>query len=106
MTLRERVRSVDFGVPDVPCQYRRYGKGANTGWAPLARSVDRPSADRDCQRDLAGDPISHGATGKGNDHVRFELGAYALKPASSVIAPWRRMGSPSTREADGLLHAR
>lgn len=35
------------------------------------------------------DAISHGATGKGNDQVRFELGAYALKPDIQVIAPWR-----------------
>lgn len=35
------------------------------------------------------DAISHGATGKGNDQVRFELGAYALKPGVRVIAPWR-----------------
>jgi argininosuccinate synthase len=35
------------------------------------------------------DAISHGATGKGNDQVRFELGAYALKPDVKIIAPWR-----------------
>ncbi len=35
------------------------------------------------------DAIAHGATGKGNDQVRFELGAYALKPDVQVIAPWR-----------------
>jgi argininosuccinate synthase len=35
------------------------------------------------------DAISHGATGKGNDQVRFELGAYALLPGIQVIAPWR-----------------
>ncbi len=35
------------------------------------------------------DAISHGATGKGNDQVRFELGAYALRPDIHVIAPWR-----------------
>ncbi|NJN48382.1 MAG: argininosuccinate synthase, partial [Candidatus Competibacteraceae bacterium] len=35
------------------------------------------------------DAISHGATGKGNDQVRFELGAYALNPQIKVIAPWR-----------------
>ncbi|MBC6904673.1 argininosuccinate synthase [Saccharophagus sp. K07] len=35
------------------------------------------------------DAISHGATGKGNDQVRFEIGAYALKPGIKVIAPWR-----------------
>ncbi|MBI1733508.1 MAG: argininosuccinate synthase [Gammaproteobacteria bacterium] len=35
------------------------------------------------------DAVAHGATGKGNDQVRFELGAYALKPDIKVIAPWR-----------------
>ncbi|MFA6041063.1 MAG: argininosuccinate synthase [Methylophilus sp.] len=35
------------------------------------------------------DAISHGATGKGNDQVRFELGAYALNPSIQIIAPWR-----------------
>src|SRR2546430_8809940 len=35
------------------------------------------------------DAISHGATGKGNDQVRFELGAYALMPDVKIIAPWR-----------------
>ncbi|MFT5610243.1 MAG: argininosuccinate synthase [Arenicella sp.] len=35
------------------------------------------------------DAISHGATGKGNDQVRFELGAYALRPDIQIIAPWR-----------------
>ncbi|MBK8161588.1 MAG: argininosuccinate synthase [Gammaproteobacteria bacterium] len=40
--------------------------------------------------DITGaDAISHGATGKGNDQVRFELGAYALKPGVRIIAPWR-----------------
>ena len=37
------------------------------------------------------DAISHGATGKGNDQVRFELGAYALNPDIKVIAPWREL---------------
>lgn len=36
------------------------------------------------------DAISHGATGKGNDQVRFELGAYALNPNIQIIAPWRK----------------
>src|SRR5438270_7189477 len=35
------------------------------------------------------DAIAHGATGKGNDQVRFELGAYALMPDVKIIAPWR-----------------
>ena len=40
-------------------------------------------------RKTKADAISHGATGKGNDQVRFELGAYALMPNVKVIAPWR-----------------
>ncbi len=40
-------------------------------------------------RETGADAISHGATGKGNDQVRFELGAYALEPDIRVIAPWR-----------------
>src|SRR5690606_34671086 len=39
--------------------------------------------------EVGADAISHGATGKGNDQVRLELGAYALKPGIKVIAPWR-----------------
>ena len=40
-------------------------------------------------RERGADAIAHGATGKGNDQVRFELGAYALMPNVKVIAPWR-----------------
>ena len=40
-------------------------------------------------KETGADSISHGATGKGNDQVRFELGAYALSPSVKVIAPWR-----------------
>src|ERR1700716_1437000 len=40
-------------------------------------------------RETDADAISHGATGKGNDQVRFELGAYALMPNVKIIAPWR-----------------
>jgi len=40
-------------------------------------------------RKTKADAISHGATGKGNDQVRFELGAYALMPEVKIIAPWR-----------------
>ena len=39
--------------------------------------------------ELGSNAIAHGCTGKGNDQVRFELGAYALKPGIKVIAPWR-----------------
>ncbi len=40
-------------------------------------------------RDVGADAVCHGATGKGNDQVRFELGYYALNPSIRVIAPWR-----------------
>jgi argininosuccinate synthase len=40
-------------------------------------------------RETGADAVSHGATGKGNDQVRFELGAYALNPDIRIIAPWR-----------------
>ncbi len=44
------------------------------------------------------DAVSHGATGKGNDQVRFELGFYALKPDVRVIAPWREWGMVSRED--------
>jgi argininosuccinate synthase len=47
------------------------------------------------------DAISHGATGKGNDQVRFELGAYALKPDIKVIAPWREWDLNSRTKVRG-----
>ncbi len=52
------------------------------------------------------DAISHGATGKGNDQVRFELGAYALAPEITVIAPWREweLGGRETLMAYAEAH--
>lgn len=44
------------------------------------------------------DAVSHGATGKGNDQVRFELGFYALKPDVKVISPWREWGLVSRED--------
>jgi argininosuccinate synthase len=58
----------------------------------LGTSIARPLiAQRlvEIARQTGADAISHGATGKGNDQVRFELGAYALNPHIKVIAPWR-----------------
>jgi argininosuccinate synthase len=58
----------------------------------LGTSIARPLIAK-AQIDVAvkerADAVSHGATGKGNDQVRFELTYYALKPAIKVIAPWR-----------------
>ena len=58
----------------------------------LGTSIARPLIARrlvEIANQTGADAISHGATGKGNDQVRFELGAYALKPDVHVIAPWR-----------------
>lgn len=58
----------------------------------LGTSIARPLIARrlvEIARSTGADAISHGATGKGNDQVRFELGAYALSPDIHVIAPWR-----------------
>jgi argininosuccinate synthase len=58
----------------------------------LGTSIARPLiAQRlvEIASETGADAIAHGATGKGNDQVRFELGAYALKPGIQVIAPWR-----------------
>ncbi|MEM8500378.1 MAG: argininosuccinate synthase [Pseudomonadota bacterium] len=58
----------------------------------LGTSIARPLIAKrlvEIAAETSADAISHGATGKGNDQVRFELGAYALSPGIKVIAPWR-----------------
>jgi len=58
----------------------------------LGTSIARPLISKrliEIANETGADAIAHGATGKGNDQVRFELGAYALKPGVKVIAPWR-----------------
>jgi argininosuccinate synthase len=58
----------------------------------LGTSIARPLIAKrqiEIARLVGADAVSHGATGKGNDQVRFELGYYALKPDIKVIAPWR-----------------
>jgi argininosuccinate synthase len=58
----------------------------------LGTSIARPLIAKhlvEIARKTGADAISHGATGKGNDQVRFELGAYALMPEVRIIAPWR-----------------
>ena len=58
----------------------------------LGTSIARPLIAKrlvEVARKTGADAISHGATGKGNDQVRFELGAYALMPEVRIIAPWR-----------------
>ena len=58
----------------------------------LGTSIARPLIAKrlvEIARETGADAIAHGATGKGNDQVRFELGAYALEPEIKIIAPWR-----------------
>ncbi|MCH2438634.1 MAG: argininosuccinate synthase [Acidimicrobiales bacterium] len=58
----------------------------------LGTSIARPIIAKrlvEIADETGADAISHGATGKGNDQVRFELGAYALRPDIRIIAPWR-----------------
>jgi argininosuccinate synthase len=58
----------------------------------LGTSIARPLIAKrqiEIARAVGADTVSHGATGKGNDQVRFELGYYALEPGIKVIAPWR-----------------
>jgi len=68
---------------------------ANTlyeGMYLLGTSIARPLIAKrqiEIAEEVGADAVSHGATGKGNDQVRFELGYYALKPDIRVIAPWR-----------------
>lgn len=62
------------------------------GYYLMGTSLARPVIAKGLVRaaeEHGADAISHGATGKGNDQVRFELSAYALKPDIAVIAPWR-----------------
>ncbi|MDX9766729.1 MAG: argininosuccinate synthase [Ectothiorhodospiraceae bacterium] len=76
----------------------------------LGTSIARPLIAKrliEIANETGADAISHGATGKGNDQVRFELGAYALKPGVKVIAPWREwdLTSRETLMAYAAKHA-
>ncbi|MEO6339967.1 MAG: argininosuccinate synthase domain-containing protein, partial [Caulobacteraceae bacterium] len=67
----------------------------------LGTSIARPLIAKrqiEIAHKVGADAVSHGATGKGNDQVRFELGYYGLDPEINVIAPWREWSFPS-REA-------
>ncbi|HSH41751.1 MAG TPA: argininosuccinate synthase [Arenicellales bacterium] len=88
----------------------------------LGTSIARPLISKrlvEIAHGTGADAIAHGATGKGNDQVRFELGAYALDPNIKVIAPWREWdlnsrqklmdyarnhGIPVESKADGTSH--
>ncbi len=99
-----RLRAESFGIKDIYIEDLREEFAreyvfpmfrANTvyeGEYLLGTSIARPLISKHLIRiaeETGADAISHGATGKGNDQVRFELGAYALNPDIRVIAPWR-----------------
>ncbi|PSJ18002.1 argininosuccinate synthase [Nitrosomonas supralitoralis] len=70
----------------------------------LGTSIARPLIAKrqiEIAKETGADAVSHGATGKGNDQVRFELGYYALQPDIHVIAPWREWNLTSREK---LLH--
>jgi len=72
----------------------------------LGTSIARPLIAKrlvEIAQETGADAIAHGATGKGNDQVRFELGAYALKPDIKVIAPWREWDLSSRERLRRLL---
>ena len=74
----------------------------------LGTSIARPliaKAQVDCARKVRADAVAHGATGKGNDQVRFELTYKALAPHLKVIAPWRMWDIRSREEAIDYANA-
>jgi argininosuccinate synthase len=71
----------------------------------LGTSIARPLIAKrqiEIARAVGADAVCHGATGKGNDQVRFELGYYALEPDIRVIAPWREWTYASREQAARL----
>src|SRR6516225_2840424 len=72
----------------------------------LGTSIARPliaKAQIDVARQVGADAVSHGATGKGNDQVRFEVSYYALEPDIRVVAVWREW--PFKGRADEVAYA-
>lgn len=77
------------------------GNAVYEGYYLLGTSIARPviaKAQVDVARRVGADAVAHGATGKGNDQVRFELAYHTLMPGIKVIAPWREwdLGSRTT----------
>ncbi len=77
------------------------GNAIYEGFYLLGTSIARPliaKAQINIAKQVGADAVAHGATGKGNDQVRFELGYHALMPGVTVIAPWREwdLGSRSS----------
>ena len=75
----------------------------------LGTSIARPLIARrlvEIAEETGAHAIAHGATGKGNDQVRFELGAYALNPDIRIIAPWREWELKSRRSLQDYCRSR
>src|ERR1700756_128590 len=74
----------------------------------LGTSIARPLIAKkqiEIAEKVGADAVAHGATGKGNDQVRFELGYYALKPDITIIAPWREWDLRSREQAIAFAEA-
>ncbi len=74
----------------------------------LGTSIARPLIAKrliEIAKETGADAIAHGATGKGNDQVRFELSAYALNPDIKIIAPWRDWSFKSRTDLINFAHA-
>ncbi|WP_273759056.1 argininosuccinate synthase [Bartonella sp. ML70XJBT.G] len=74
----------------------------------LGTSIARPLISKrliEIAKETGADAIAHGATGKGNDQVRFELSAYALNPDIKIIAPWRDWDFKSRTDLIDFAHA-
>ena len=74
----------------------------------LGTSIARPLIAKkqiEIAEKVGADAVAHGATGKGNDQVRFELTYYALKPDVTVIAPWREWNLTSRTKLDRIRRA-
>ena len=75
----------------------------------LGTSIARPLIAKkqiEIAEKVGADAVAHGATGKGNDQVRFELTYYALKPDIKIIAPWREWDLDEPHQADRLCRKR
>lgn len=103
-TEQARVKALDTGAVEAICEDLREefvedyvfpafrASSLYEGYYLMGTSLARPVISKGLVQaaiDTGADAIAHGATGKGNDQVRFELSAYALKPDIKVIAPWR-----------------
>jgi len=103
-TEQARIKALDTGAVEAICEDLREefvvdyvfpafrASSLYEGYYLMGTSLARPVISKGLVQaaiDTGADAIAHGATGKGNDQVRFELSAYALKPDIKVIAPWR-----------------